>query len=137
MARRVVVVSALVLSVAANARAQSGYSGTFAAQNPPAPSSATPNTTYATGPATTTFYGDTGLWYVPTAEVLAHGKWSVSGYRRGTNYLQGSSKVADFARTSARSSSTTRRSAASSIAIRASTRRGPALTSATSTSAAR
>ena len=26
---------------------------------------------------------------MPTAEVLAHGKWSVSGYRRGTNYFQG------------------------------------------------
>src|ERR1044072_7557897 len=101
MARRVVVVSALVLSVAANARAQSGYSGTFAAQNPPAPSSATPNTTYATGPATTTFYGDTGLWFVPTAEILAHGKWSVSGYRRGTNFKQGYTNVGDFPGTAA------------------------------------
>jgi outer membrane protein OmpA-like peptidoglycan-associated protein len=37
------------------------------------------------------------LWYVPTAEVLAHGKWSVGGYRRGTNFIQGFSNVADFA----------------------------------------
>ncbi len=50
-------------------------------------------------PATTTFFGDTGLWYVPTAEVLAHGDWSISGYRRGTNYTQGYSNVADFAGT--------------------------------------
>src|SRR5690349_21414623 len=50
-------------------------------------------------PATTTFFGDTGLWFVPTAEVLAHGKWSVSGYRRGTNYIQGFSNVGDFAGT--------------------------------------
>jgi outer membrane protein OmpA-like peptidoglycan-associated protein len=50
-------------------------------------------------PATTTFFGDTGLWYVPTAEVLAHGEWSISGYRRGTNYTQGYSNVADFAGT--------------------------------------
>jgi outer membrane protein OmpA-like peptidoglycan-associated protein len=34
---------------------------------------------------------------VPTAEVLAHGKWSVGGYRRGTNYIQGFSNVADIA----------------------------------------
>src|SRR6266567_4643712 len=53
----------------------------------------------ATRPETTTFYGDTGLWFVPTAEVLAHGKWSVSGYRRGTNYVQGFTNVGDFAGT--------------------------------------
>jgi outer membrane protein OmpA-like peptidoglycan-associated protein len=51
----------------------------------------------ATRPALTTFTGDTGLWYVPTAEVLAHGKWSVGGYRRGTNYIQGFSNVGDLA----------------------------------------
>jgi len=39
------------------------------------------------------------LWFVPTAEVLAQGKWSVSGYRRGTNYIQGFSNVGDFAGT--------------------------------------
>src|SRR3989440_12418083 len=52
-----------------------------------------------TRPATTTFFGDTGLWYVPTAEVLAHGKWSVSGYRRGTNWIQGYTNVGGFAGT--------------------------------------
>ena len=50
-------------------------------------------------PATTTFFGDTGLWFVPTAEVLAHGRWSVSGYRRGTNYVQGFANVSDVAGT--------------------------------------
>jgi outer membrane protein OmpA-like peptidoglycan-associated protein len=50
-------------------------------------------------PSTTTFFGDTGLWYVPTADVLAHGAWSVSAYRRGTNYAQGYTNVADFAGT--------------------------------------
>jgi len=30
--------------------------------------------------ATTTFQGDTGLWYVPTGEILADKKWSVSFY---------------------------------------------------------
>ena len=52
-----------------------------------------------TRPATTTFFGDTGLWYVPTAEVLAKGKWSASVYRRGTNWVQGYTNVADFAGT--------------------------------------
>jgi outer membrane protein OmpA-like peptidoglycan-associated protein len=50
-------------------------------------------------PATTTFLGDTGLWFVPTAEVLADGKWSATGYRRGTNWIQGYTNVADFAGT--------------------------------------
>jgi outer membrane protein OmpA-like peptidoglycan-associated protein len=66
-------------------------------------SSSTTNSSTAstsdTRPATTTFFGDTGLWFVPTAEVLPAGKWSVSGYRRGTNYIQGYTNVADFAGT--------------------------------------
>jgi peptidoglycan-associated lipoprotein len=37
------------------------------------------------------------LWFVPTAEVLAHGKWSVSAYRRGTNFVQGFTNVSDIA----------------------------------------
>src|SRR5689334_18474870 len=49
-----------------------------------------------TRPAFTTADGDTGLWYVPTAEVLARGKWSASGYRTSYNYVQGFSNVADF-----------------------------------------
>jgi outer membrane protein OmpA-like peptidoglycan-associated protein len=47
-------------------------------------------------PATTTADGDTGLWYVPTAEVLARGKWSASVYRTGFNYAAGFSNVAEF-----------------------------------------
>jgi outer membrane protein OmpA-like peptidoglycan-associated protein len=50
-------------------------------------------------PATTTFFGDTGLWFVPTGEVLGDRQWSVTGYRRGTNWVQGYSNVADFAGT--------------------------------------
>jgi len=36
---------------------------------------------------------------VPTAEILPNGKFSVSGYRRGTNWVQGYQNVADFAGT--------------------------------------
>jgi outer membrane protein OmpA-like peptidoglycan-associated protein len=71
------------------------------------PATTTPSTTQSTSsdadastrPATTTFFGDTGIWFVPTGEVLGHGKWAVSGYRRGTNWIQGYTNVADFAGT--------------------------------------
>ena len=99
MLRRAAALCALALAIAANASAQSGSSGTSTGQST---SAATPSSSAAsaeTRPATTTFFGDTGLWYVPTAEVLAHGKWSVSGYRRGTNYVQGFTNVGDFAGT--------------------------------------
>ncbi len=59
------------------------------AQTPSAPDA-------ASRPAFTTSEGDTGLWYVPTAEVLAKGKWSASGYRASMNYVPGFSNVADF-----------------------------------------
>src|SRR3954462_14196290 len=75
----------------------------IAAQSASAPSASQPpaSTTAAqdSRPATTTFNGDTGLWFVPTGEVLGKGKWSVSGYRRGTNWVQGYTNVADFAGT--------------------------------------
>ncbi|HEY6213827.1 MAG TPA: transporter, partial [Vicinamibacterales bacterium] len=92
----------LLLVTAASARAQqSGSSGTSTAQN----TSATPQPSSSsaaveeTRPATTTFFGDTGLWFVPTGEVLPNGKFSVSVYRRGTNYIQGYTNVGDFAGT--------------------------------------
>lgn len=50
-------------------------------------------------PATTTFFGDTGLWFVPTAEILPNGKWSVSGYRAGFNREEGFTNIAHFAAT--------------------------------------
>ena len=67
-------------------------------QNPAPPSSSTQSST-DTRPATTTFFGDTGLWFVPTGEVLPNGKWSASVYRRGTNWVEGYTNVADFAGT--------------------------------------
>src|SRR3954471_24788099 len=101
MARRVAVTCVMVLALAASARAQSGSSGTSTGQStattqPPSSSTATAE---ETRPATTTFFGDTGLWFVPTGEVLPHGKWSVSGYRRGTNFIPGFTNVGDFAGT--------------------------------------
>ncbi len=157
MARRVAVICVLTLAVAASARAQSGSSGTSTGQSTTATQASSSSTAEETRPATTTFFGDTGLWFVPTAEVLAKGQWSASVYRRGTNWVQGYTNVADFAGTFAygfggraevfgsflvdtridrdirRSSSTIPPSAASSIATPRSIRTGPATTSATST----
>src|SRR6202008_3620435 len=74
---------------------------TPAAQNTsaPPPQSSSSATAEETRPATTTFFGDTGLWFVPTAEVLPNGKISVSVYRRGTNYIQGYTNFGAFAGT--------------------------------------
>jgi outer membrane protein OmpA-like peptidoglycan-associated protein len=100
MARRVAVACVLALVVAASASAQSGSSGTSTGQSSTATQTQSSSTTTDdTRPATTTFFGDTGLWFVPTGEVLAKGKWSASAYRRGTNWQQGYTNVADFAGT--------------------------------------
>src|SRR5580704_5155312 len=92
-----------VLRSSALAAALSCFSTAAFAQTSAPPSSQTPSAVSAsdeeTRPATTTFFGDTGLWYVPTAEVLGNGKWSASVYRRGTNWIQGYTNVADFAGT--------------------------------------
>jgi len=99
MARRVAVLCVATLALAANARAQSGSSGTSTGQSSTTTQTSSSSTADETRPATTTFSGDTGLWYVPTGEVLAKGKWSTSAYRRGTNWQQGYTNVADFAGT--------------------------------------
>ena len=52
-----------------------------------------------TGPpssALATQQGDTGLWAVPTADVLANKKWSVSFYRTDREDAQGPADVANF-----------------------------------------
>ena len=78
---------ALALAVcAAPAAAQS--TGSQASQ-PETPAPATPDTR----PATTTFMGDTGLWFVPTGEVLPARKWSISLYRANFDYDQGFTDV--------------------------------------------
>src|SRR5438128_8756508 len=99
MVLRLAVVWVLVLVLSASADAQtSGSSATSTALNTSA--AQTPSSPAAdTRPATTTFFGDTGLWFVPTGEVLGPGQWSVSAYRRGTNWVQGYTNVADFAGT--------------------------------------
>jgi outer membrane protein OmpA-like peptidoglycan-associated protein len=42
-------------------------------------------------PAITTFWGDTGLWFVPTAEVIKQRGWAFAAYRTELDFKQGSS----------------------------------------------
>src|SRR5438477_10652880 len=79
---------------AATAAAQTPSTGQTTSQQ-----SSQPPASDETRPATNTFFGDTGIWFVPTAEVLPRGKWSIAGYRRGTNFIQGYTNVGDFAGT--------------------------------------
>ena len=79
MLKRVAMVMVVVLSGAAAASAQ----GT-----------STPST--ETRPATTTINGDTGLWFVPTGEVLPAKKWSLSAYRVNFDWDQGFTDVSNW-----------------------------------------
>jgi len=69
MLRRVTVACTFVLAVATGASAQSGQSGfsaTSTVQSPPGTQTSPSDTPEETRPATATFFGDTGLWFVPT-----------------------------------------------------------------------
>jgi outer membrane protein OmpA-like peptidoglycan-associated protein len=47
-------------------------------------------------PATTSIYGDTGLWFVPTGEVLRDKTWSASAYRVNWDVRQGFTDISHF-----------------------------------------
>jgi outer membrane protein OmpA-like peptidoglycan-associated protein len=47
-------------------------------------------------PATTSVYGDTGLWFVPTGEVLRDHTWSASAYRLNWDVRQGFTDISHF-----------------------------------------
>ena len=51
--------------------------------------------------ATATYWGDTGLWFVPTAEVVRPRGWSISAYRTEFDFRQGLTDVSDFPITAA------------------------------------
>ena len=86
MLRRAITISACLLVTAVAAQAQQ------ATAPPPAPPAAT-TADGDTRPATTTFLGDTGLWFVPTGEVLPKGRWSAGGYYTNFDYTQGFTDV--------------------------------------------
>lgn len=60
------------------------------------PAAAAAQESGSTRPAGTTFLGDTGLWFVPTAEVVPARKISVSAYRANFDRTEASSDVSDF-----------------------------------------
>jgi outer membrane protein OmpA-like peptidoglycan-associated protein len=60
------------------------------------PSTAPPAPADATRPATTTFLGDTGLWYVPTAEILPKKRHSVSAYYSNLDREAGFTDIGNF-----------------------------------------
>src|SRR5438874_955474 len=110
MLNRVVFAATLALAVAASAAAQTSTSTSSGSQSSgaqaPATKPATTQTTTAsssmqsdevqTRPATTTFMGDTGLWNVPTGEVLPRKKWSISAYRVNFDDNQGFTDVSNW-----------------------------------------
>jgi outer membrane protein OmpA-like peptidoglycan-associated protein len=107
MLNRVVIAAALTLGLASSAAAQTAQ--TTSDKDPKAdqakqasstqstqPQSTSTSGDVQTRPATTTFLGDTGLWYVPTGEVLPHKKWSISAYRVNFDDNQGYTDVSNW-----------------------------------------
>src|SRR5918994_1290125 len=101
MLKRVAMAMIVALSSAAAASAQTGTTGGTTSQpttsQPPA-TSGQPATSMAveTRPATTTFRGDTGLWFVPTGEVLPARRFSISAYRVNFDHVEGFTDVSNW-----------------------------------------
>ena len=95
------IVVALGALVAATASAQTTSSAGATGQqstgtSPQTTQTAVLATPAATRPATTTTMGDTGLWFVPTGEVLPAGRWSFSLYRVNFDYTEGFTDVSNW-----------------------------------------
>ncbi len=54
-----------------------------------------------TRPSGVTFLGDTGLWFVPTAEILPSGGWSASGQKINIDRQEGITDISHFLATAA------------------------------------
>jgi outer membrane protein OmpA-like peptidoglycan-associated protein len=93
LARTLGLAATLAVALPALAQTPAGQAQTTA--QPPA-TPATSGEPVTTRPATTTFMGDTGLWFVPTGEVLPAKKWSVSAYRVNFDYTQGFTDVSNW-----------------------------------------
>jgi outer membrane protein OmpA-like peptidoglycan-associated protein len=89
--REALAAGVLTLAIAASAAAQTPSQPPTASTKPAAATSSTD-----IRPATTTFLGDTGLWNVPTAEVLPARTWSASAYRVNFDDNQGFSDVSNW-----------------------------------------
>src|SRR5215831_3387612 len=113
MLNRVGIAVALTLAIASTGAAQTstsdnGQNGTTTKQDKPDATKPKPDQGAAgspgrttsgdvtTRPETTTFLGDTGLWYVPSGEVLPRKKYSASVYRVSFNDNQGFSNISGW-----------------------------------------
>ena len=97
MLNRVLIAAALTLVIATSAAAQTTTSTTSPQTgSTQTTTSASSGDAVETRPATTTFMGDTGLWYVPTGEVLPRKKWSMSAYRVNFDDNQGFSDISNW-----------------------------------------
>jgi outer membrane protein OmpA-like peptidoglycan-associated protein len=95
MLKPVAMAMAAALTIGGIASAQTSTSGQpsgAAAQQPARPDP----TSTDVRPATTTFMGDTGLWFVPTGEILPAKRWSGSAYRVNFDHQQGFTDVSDW-----------------------------------------
>jgi peptidoglycan-associated lipoprotein len=97
MWNRVAVTLVLTSAVASSVAAQNQSGGAQASSTtqPAAPTVVVSDEVH-TRPATTTFMGDTGLWYVPTGEVLPNKRWSGSAYRVNFDDNQGFTDVSNW-----------------------------------------
>ena len=84
------IASFLVGACASWAAAPHAFAQAASQQTPP------PASSDETRPATTTFLGDTGLWFVPTAENLPPKRWSVSAYYYNFDRQEGFTDVGNF-----------------------------------------
>ncbi|MBA3296027.1 MAG: hypothetical protein H0U19_03765, partial [Acidobacteria bacterium] len=95
MLKRVAMAVFVTLTGVAAASAQTPAAGQqpTSMQQPTTPAAAQPpmmsSDVVETRPATTTFMGDTGLWFVPTGEILPAKRWSFSAYRVNFDYNEG------------------------------------------------
>jgi outer membrane protein OmpA-like peptidoglycan-associated protein len=101
MSKRGVVAIVVALASVAVASAQTTSTGQAPSTTPSgsAASQQSPDVPEPAGdtrPATTTFMGDTGLWFVPIGEILPARKWSASAYRVNYDYNQGFTDVSNW-----------------------------------------
>jgi outer membrane protein OmpA-like peptidoglycan-associated protein len=94
-------VVASMVAAAASAQTAAGQPATAGQQpatagQPPVEQQTPTPTAVETRPGTTTIMGDTGLWFVPTGDVLPARRWSVSGYRVNFDYNQGFTDVSNW-----------------------------------------
>jgi outer membrane protein OmpA-like peptidoglycan-associated protein len=100
MLKRATTVIVVALMVAATVSAQTPPAGqkptTTSPQGGQQPPQDLRTMAVETRPATTTHMGDTGLWFVPTGEVLPDRRWSFSLYRVNFDYNEGFTDVSNF-----------------------------------------